>query len=270
MASYVERLSGRDLATLAAIIDADPQSLAADLRRRPWSVNDLLSDPAVFETISTAMTLPSSESRRSSFSRSSFITSPASFARRPMSTTGPVPNPACRSLMSRRSRNSSRTRRGAFFLASLLASFATPLPPPVPANPARYPRPRQLGRPGPSLGPDRTASSTRGPFAVAVRSLSRQHRTTSARVTGGPVPRAIPPAFLPWSSLELCDGARISPGLDALETLGSRWYGAAACGPGVPPIVSDVAHRFRSARRILNHLSDHYLYRIEPIWGAVA
>jgi hypothetical protein len=70
--------------------------------------------------------------------------------------------------------------------------------------------------------------------------------------------------------VELCDRGRISPGLDALETLGSRWYVAAASGPGVPPIVSDVARRFRAARRILNHLSDRHLYRIEPVWGAVA
>src|SRR5687767_1672284 len=135
MASYVERLSGRDLATLAAIIGADPQSLAIDLRRRPWSVNDLLSDPAVFETIFDRDDPPflgvspfllfavlvhhvADELRHATYVND--WTGPKS--RLPVFDVAPLQEFL---------EDSAR----AFFLASLLASFATPLPPPVPADP---------------------------------------------------------------------------------------------------------------------------------------
>ena len=269
MASYVERLSGRDLATLAAIIGADPQSLAADLRRRPWSVNDLLSDPAVFETIfdrddppflgvspfllfAVLVHLVAGELRQATYVND--WTGPKS--RLPVFDVAPLQEFL---------EDSAR----AFFLASLLASFATPLPPPVPADPLDI---HDL-----ASWVDQALPSDRIELLRRLGDLSLWRSGVFPDSTG-PHPLESPEAhFLGHTAglsalelLELCDGARISPGLDALETLGSRWYGAAACGAGVPPIVSDVAHRFRSARRILNHLSDHYLYRIEPIWGAVA
>ncbi len=68
----------------------------------------------------------------------------------------------------------------------------------------------------------------------------------------------------------LCDPALPCRAIDALETLGTRWYGAAFSDGGAPPVVHDVATRFRPARRVLNHLADRYLYRLEPGWTLAA
>ena len=71
--------------------------------------------------------------------------------------------------------------------------------------------------------------------------------------------------------LDLVDPASPTPGLDALDALGTRWYEEARRDPAaVPPIVGDVARRFRPARRFLNHLTDTYLHPIapEPLFAA--
>jgi len=269
MASYIEMLSGADIATLAAIVSAEPTSLAADLRRRPWSVNDLLADPRVFETIFARNDPPfigvspfllfavlihhvAQELRQATYVND--WTGPKS--RLPVFDVEPL-----QEFLDESGR--------AFFLASLLASFATPLPPPVPADPLdihdlaswvdhalptqRIELLRRLG--DLSLWKSGVFPDSTGPHALD---------TPEAQFLGQTA------GLTEEQLLGLCDGARISPGLDALETLGSHWYGAAACDPGISPIISDVAHRFRAARRILNHLSDRYLYRVDPLWGAVA
>jgi hypothetical protein len=65
----------------------------------------------------------------------------------------------------------------------------------------------------------------------------------------------------------LVDPASPSPGLDALETLSSAWYTAAAqASPSGPVLLHDVAHRIRAARRFLNYLADHYLHPAPPSW----
>jgi hypothetical protein len=59
------------------------------------------------------------------------------------------------------------------------------------------------------------------------------------------------------------DGLVTAPALDLLEYLGARWYRAAlATAPARTArldVVGEVAGRFRQARRVLNHLADHYL-----------
>jgi hypothetical protein len=269
MASYVERLSKGDVDTLAAIVGADADSLAAELRHRPWSVNDLLSDPAVFEAIFDRDDPPfigvspfllftvlvhhvAGELRQATYVND--WTGPKS--RLPVFDVAPL-----QEFLEDPGRAS--------FLASLLASFATPLPPPVPADPLDI---HDL-----ASWVDHALPEDRIELLRRLGDLSLWRSGVFPDSTG-PHPLETPEAqFLGQTAglsglelVELCDGARISPGLDALETLGSRWYVAAASGPGVPPIVSDVARRFRAARRILNHLSDRHLYRIEPVWGAVA
>jgi hypothetical protein len=69
----------------------------------------------------------------------------------------------------------------------------------------------------------------------------------------------------------LIDHGSSSPGLDALETLSSAWYTAAADGsPSAPVLLRDMAHRIRAARRFLNYVADHYLYRVQPTWSLEA
>jgi hypothetical protein len=66
---------------------------------------------------------------------------------------------------------------------------------------------------------------------------------------------------------QLVDLASPTPGLDALETLSSAWYTAAADGsPSSPVLLHDVAHRIRAARRFINYLADHYLHPAPTTW----
>ncbi len=66
----------------------------------------------------------------------------------------------------------------------------------------------------------------------------------------------------------LVDHGSATPGLDALETLSSAWYRAAAeSSPTAPVLLRDVACRIRAARRFLNYAADHYLHRAQPCWA---
>lgn len=65
---------------------------------------------------------------------------------------------------------------------------------------------------------------------------------------------------------QLIDPASPTPGLDALETLSSAWYSAAADSPHEPVVLRDVAHRIRAARRFLNYVTDRYLHPAPTAW----
>jgi hypothetical protein len=60
------------------------------------------------------------------------------------------------------------------------------------------------------------------------------------------------------------------PAIELWEYLGARWYRAAReLAPAVTArivVVSDVASRFRQARRVLNHLADRYLLPPDQPW----
>jgi hypothetical protein len=55
-----------------------------------------------------------------------------------------------------------------------------------------------------------------------------------------------------------------APGIELLEYVGARWYRAASrlapLRTARLDVVSEVADRFRQARRVLNHIADHYLF----------
>jgi hypothetical protein len=156
-----------------------------------------------------------------------------------------------------------------FFLVGLLASFAVPEPPPVPADPLDL---ADLARWLNQVMPKDRATLLRrlGDLSLLMAGVFPDHagtqalRPTDAERLGRTV------GMRPEEMLELSDSGRMAPGLEALESLGSRWYGAAASSGGAPPVVADIATRFRSARRVLNHLADTYLYRIEPHWNFAA
>ena len=46
--------------------------------------------------------------------------------------------------------------------------------------------------------------------------------------------------------------------------------GGCAVGFANPPVLGDVANRFSAARRVLNHLADQHLYRLQPGWNVAA
>jgi hypothetical protein len=63
-----------------------------------------------------------------------------------------------------------------------------------------------------------------------------------------------------------------APALELLEQLGSRWYRAAwdlaPVRTGRLGVVAEVAGRFRQARRVLNHVTDRYLFPAGSPWFA--
>ncbi len=91
--------------------------------------------------------------------------------------------------------------------------------------------------------------------ATALSSAQAEHLGRSVRMTDDELDH-------------LVDHGSATPGLDALETLSSAWYRAAAeSSPSSPVLLRDVAHRIRAARRFLNHAADRYLYRSQPGWA---
>lgn len=268
MASYLDGLSQGDLATLAGIMGTDPVPLAENLYRRPWSINDLLGEPRVVDAVLARQ------------EKASHIVSPfllfAVLVHRVADDlrqatyvndwSGPKSRLPVFDVTPLQEFLEDSGRR--LFLTALLASFALPEPPPVPADPFDL---TDLARwVDQALPADRLRLLRRlGDLSLFMAGVFPDHngakplRPLDAERLGRTV------GMKADELAELCDRARMAPGLDALESLGSRWYGAAASG-GAPPVLSDVATRFRAARRVLNHLADRYLYRIEPNWNLAA
>lgn len=269
MASYLDGLSGRDLRTLAAIKVEDPEKLAEELHQRPWAIHDLLADDDVFEGVVGRHAHPANlvspfllfavmvHAAAADLRSAKFVNDwmgPQS--RLPVFDVAPL-------------REFVEAPGRMFFLVTLLESFANPTPAPVPADPldladmaAWY----QLALPADQatllrkmgdlslftagVFPDRAGPRVMG--ALEAISLGGTVDMTGEEVLG------------------LFDCASLSPGLDALESLGSRWYVGAVDAGSAPAVVNDVASRFKAARRVLNHVADNYLYPLDLQWGLAA
>jgi hypothetical protein len=267
MASYLDSLSERDLATLGAIVGSDPAELATELRRRPWMVHDLLARSEVFEAVLDRSAHPADVV--SPFLLFAVLVHHVAAELRDATFVNDWSGPRSRlpvfdvEPLVEFVEDAGRTS----FLAKLLSSFAVPEPTPLPADPLdlasmagwldlalpadRAALLRRLGDLAlflTGIFPDRTGSKPLLP--VDAERLGRTVKMTSEEV------------------LALCDSASIAPGLNALEALGSRWYATSVAEGGSPPLIADIANRFRAARRVLNHLADTHLYRFEPTWAA--
>jgi len=154
------------------------------------------------------------------------------------------------------------------FTAQLLASFAVPEAAPVPADRldldelvdwlgAVQPLDhivllRQLG----DLALFRAGVFPDSIGATAMSSAQAEHLGRSVRMTDDELNH-------------LVDHGSATPGLDALETLSSAWYRAAAeSSPTAPVLLRDVSCRIRAARRFLNYAADHYLHRGQQFLAA--
>jgi hypothetical protein len=260
MSTFVDALTEGDLATLSEALGAAVDDVQELLIERPWRLQELLADPAVYDAVvdrhsdhhvSPTLLFGVLAHRTAEELRTAAYvndwTGPR--ARIPVFDVEPL-----QEFVAEGSRVT--------FLAFLLASFAQPVPPPVPANPLDFrdmaqwleqatPEDRVvlLRRLGDlalfmtGVFPDRTG-------AKPLRPLDAERLGSSIGMTSDEI-------------LSLCDRASLSPGLDAFEALGSRWYEAATTSGGV---VRDIAGRFRAARRVLNHLSDQYLYELDLPW----
>lgn len=269
MASYLDGLSARDLRTLAAITAGDADELTEDLRQRPWAIHDLLSDDDVVAGVMGRHAHPANlvspfllfavmvHSAASELRMATYVndwTGPRS--RLPVFDVEPL-----QEFLEDPGR--------VFFLVRLLESFALPSPAPVPADPF------DLSEMALWVGD--ALPSQRATLLCRLGDLSLFMSGIMPDATG---PRTFEPmeaeqlgSTVDMTSdevLQLCDNGSISPGLDALESLGSRWYVSARDAGSAPLVVADVANRFRSARRVLNHVADSFLYELDVPWGWAA
>jgi hypothetical protein len=264
-------LTDRDLAVLARLTGSDEDEVRSRLYRRPWLVHELLSADEVVEAVTGDRGDPAdgvspfllfavlAHRAAGELLDAAFVNDwSGPRMRLPVFDVEPL-------------REFAQDPARILFVAHLLASFAVPARPPVPVEALDLEgladwlgvvtpedRPtllRHLGDLALFLAgvlPDAT-----GPRVVSASVAERLGR--SADMTAAEI-------------LALIDPGSPSPGLDALESLGVRWYRAAATQPrsSVPAVVTDIAARFRPARRFLNHLADRHLHRIEPGWGSAA
>lgn len=272
MASIVDSLTERDMKTLAGITGSTPDELRADLRRRPWAINDLLAREDVFEQVMDRCAHPADVV--SPYLLFSVLAHRAAAELREATFMNDWAGPKTRlPVFDIEPIQEFLTDPGRItFLVKLLDSFVAPEPPPIPgmdpldlvgmakwvdlALPAdRVALLRRLGDLALFLAgvfPDRVGT-------VPFRPVDAERMGKSLDLKAEDI-------------LALCSSVSLAPGLAAFDTLGSRCYSAAFTDGAIPlpPVVSDVASRFSSARRVLNHLSDRYLHHIEPGFGIAA
>lgn len=263
-------LSNRDIETLAAVVDVTAEALSADLRRRPWAIHDLLEQPSVLTAVLDRHSHPArlvspyllfsvlTHAAAAELREATYMADWAGArVRLPVFDIEPIHEfleDAGRLL----------------FLGALLASYVAPRPGPVPADP--------LDLPGLALWLEQVGDADR---VVLLRQLGDLALFQAGIFPDSAGPEPLAPATArrlgssaaldPIEIESLCDPATLGAGIEALEVLGSRWYAAAAReDERTPAIVVDISHRFRSARRVLNHLSDRWLYDLDLTWGNVA
>lgn len=264
-------LTERDLAVLARITGHDADELRGRLHRRPWLLHELLSDPDVVDTVTgeraelgdvvSPFLLFAVLAHRAAdeLIEASYVndwTGPR--MRLPVFDVEPL-------------REFAGDPGRILFVAHLLTSFAAPSRLRVPVG--------ALDLEGlvdwlVVALPDDRAELLRHLGDLALFLAGVLPDATGPQVISAPLAERLGRSvdMTPDEVLALIDPGSASPGLDTLESLGARWYRAATSQPrsAVPAVVSDVAARFRPARRFLNHLADRHLHRIEPGWGFAA
>ena len=269
MASYLDGLSERDLQTLAAITAGDADELAEELQLRPWAIHDLLANDDVVEGVMGRHAHPAN--LVSPFLLFAVMVHSAAAELRTATFVNDWTGPHCRlpvfdvAPLQEFIEDPGRV----FFLVRLLESFAVPTPAPVPADPFDI---NQL-----ALWVDDALPSQRATVLNRLGDLSLFMTGILPDATG---PQPLAPAeaerlgttvdLSAEEVLGLVDHGSISPGIDALESLGTRWYESALDAGAGPKVVGDVASRFRAARRVLNHVSDRHLYQLDYSWPGAA
>lgn len=256
-----------DLALLARVLGIDEADLRDELARTPWSANDVLRRPEVVDAI-----LHGDDADQLTVSPMLFFAVLVHRAADELAATewvdewvGPgqrLPVFDVEPLL-----EFADAPGRLLFAARLLVGFAIPAPLPVPVDrfeldelvewldavePAdRIVLLRRLGdlalfRAG--VFPD-----SNGAVALSVAQAERLGR--SVLLTDDELDR-------------LVDIGSSAPGLDTLELLSAAWYRAAAdASPATPPLLHDVAHRIRAARRFLNYVADRHLHPAERGWA---
>lgn len=261
-------ISDSELESLARLAGRDVGEVRAELRRRPWSLHDLLADPALVEAV---------------LEPASILVTPGPFA-----LFAVLVRQAADDVLDREYVNDwvgPRSRLPVFdveplqelviapgrllFIARLLTSMVAP----TPVSPVPTTDPWELLDWVNAVDEDDRAVVFRrmgdlSLFLAGVQAdahgatpLTEDQAKKVARLLDAGVDEI----------LELADPRSVSPGLDALEELGARSYQQARrVEPNAPPVIGDIAQRIRPARRFLTHLADRFLSPHEQTWGLAA
>lgn len=260
-------LAERDIAVLADALGTDPETLDADLQRRPWCANDVLRHPDVVERVLQGTGSAALQVTPLLFFAVMVHSAADELTDAPWVADWAGPSTRLPVFDVEPLLEFADAPGRLVFVARLLADFAAPTPAPVPAAPndlddlvdwldAAEPSDRivLLRR----LGDNALFRAGVFPDATGSHLLS----PAQAEHLGGSV------GMEADEIAGLLDPGSVTPGLDALESLGSAWYRAAADASKRGPVVlRDIAARVRPARRFLNHLADRYLQQMTLDWA---
>ncbi len=258
-------LSDTDLAVLATAVGTTVTQLESDLDRRPWSILDLLEHPEV-----VAAALEPDDPFRSQVSSFLFFAVLAQQAANDLRTTSFVnewagPRQRLPVFDVEPLREFAEAPARVVFVARLLAAFTHPADLPVPANALDI---EDVTAWLEVSGPDDRVTLLRHLGDLALfRAGVLADETGPHSMHPDIVERLLRPLHLGEDDLiallDLFSGpGSFAPGIEAMENLGATWYRAASSAEDntrAALTTSDIASRFRPARRFLNHLADRYL-----------
>lgn len=253
-------LSDEDLELLAEATDRPVDELRSELEARPWSILDLFGHPGVVEAA-----LEPEDPFRVLVSPFLFFAVIAQKAATDLRSTNVVnewtgPRQRLPVFDVEPLREFSEAPGRVIFLARLLATFCEPRPLPLPVN--------ALDLEDVAAWVEVAEPDDRAHLLAHLGDLALFRSGVLADETGPQsldrdlLERLLRPLDLTVDDVTLGDPASISPGIDAMESLGPTWYRAASEADqrgALSVVVSDIATRFRPARRFLNHLADAYL-----------
>jgi len=258
----IERLglSEDDLELLAEVTDQAVVDVRDELDARPWSILDLLGNPAV-----VTAALEPEDPFRTQVSPFLFFAVLAQKAATDLRATNVVnewtgPRQRLPVFDVEPLREFSEAPGRVIFLARLLATFCQPNPLPLPVN--------ALDLEDIAAWIEVAETTDRARLLAHLGDLALFRAGVLADETGPKaidhdlLERLLRPLSLDADDILVADPASISPGIDAMESLGPTWYRAASDADErgtLTLVVSDIATRFRPARRFLNHVADSYL-----------
>ncbi len=281
--AYLEHLTARDLALLAA---AAPGTDASDLRRRPQQVEDLLASEPVFEAVLAQPADPVDDVLRAS----PFLVFGVAVARawRDMATVryvqewvGPrqrLPVFASDELRALLDRPGMR-----LFLTELLASYTHVASGALTVRTRHGLRRRRYNELDPvrlagllDVLPDETHVGVYrrlGDVALFLTGVFPDHtaRRGLAPLDIERLARSVGPTGDPAQAAERLFTALAARGaVGLLEDLGARWYRQAVrtarSASAAVALLETAAEHFGDARRVLNHVTDHYLFPLRTRW----
>jgi len=256
-------LTDGEITSLAAACGEDVDDLADELARRPWAINDLLSEPDLVDSVLATGSLADSPTP---FVLFAVLTRKAADDLLTSTYVNDWIGPRSRlPVFDVEPMQEFVTAPGrVLFMARLLTSMVEPSSAPVPASGCN---PWDLVDWLSAVSEDERLHVLRRVGDLSLYIAGVHADAIGSGVLSPEKAEKVGTALGMTSDeiLDLSDAGSSSPGLDALEKVGARSYQEARRGAAsTPPVVSDIAERIHSARRFLTHLADSYLTPIDP------